>query len=87
MVPVERPLEAKTGFGHTRIWWLLNEAGCCKAASLMKDARSEQKQGYDRMLAILDHTDKCFPPRLPSQYKTPGGGLVETEVKGRGVRL
>lgn len=73
-------MRAKKGFKHSRIWWLLNDNGNCRPAEVFRDARAEQKDTFDRMLAILDHTDRKGPPPLTSQYNPLGKGLVEFKV-------
>ena len=80
MTPMPPITRARKGFGHTRIWWLLNDNGNCQPAGLFADVRARQKDTFDKMLALLDHTDRQGPPPYPSQYNHLGGGLVEFKV-------
>lgn len=80
MTPRAPKMWARKAFKHTRIWWLLNDNGNCQPATLFAEFRANQKETFDRMLAILDHTDRKGPPTIQSQYKPLGGGLVEFKV-------
>lgn len=70
-------LRARRGFGHTRIWWLFNDNDNCQPASVFAVFRERSKATYDKMLAILDYTERAGPPPYPNQYKPLGTGLFE----------
>ena len=80
MTPRLPIMRAKRGFRHERIWWLLSDTGNCPPAGLFAEFRNHQRAAYDRMLAILDYTDRKGPPPYPSQYNALGKGLVEFKV-------
>lgn len=80
MSPRPPRMHGKKAFTHTRIWWLLNDSGNCQPAGVLRDAKADHRATYERMLAILDHTDRKGPPQLPSQYKLLGEGLAEFKV-------
>lgn len=73
-------LRARRGFGHTRIWWLFNDNGNCQPASVFAALRERNKATFDKMLAILDYTERAGPPPYPNQYKPLGAGLFEFKV-------
>ena len=78
-------MHARKGFGHSRIWWLLNDNDNCQPASLLAEFRVRHKDTYDRMLATLDYTDRHGPPPDPGHYKPLSIGLVEFKVSSPSV--
>ena len=85
MSPRPPRMRGKAGFTHSRIWWLLNDNGNCQPAGVFREARTTHRSAYDRMLAILDHTDRKGPPPYKSQYKPLKEGLVEFKVSNPSV--
>ncbi|MBE0416533.1 MAG: type II toxin-antitoxin system RelE/ParE family toxin [Coriobacteriia bacterium] len=85
MSPSPPRMRAKSAFGHSRIWWLLNDRGNCQPAAVLADTRERDRVTYERMLAILDHTDQSGPPANRSQFNPLGGGLVEFKVSKPGT--
>ena len=80
MTPKPQKMRAEKGFDHNRIWWLLNDNGNCQPASFFEDFRAQHKDTYDKMLTILDRTDRKGPPPYPSQYNPLREGLIEFKV-------
>lgn len=80
MSPRPPRMQGKKGFTHTRIWWLINDNGNCQPAGVLRGVKAGQKITYDRILAILDHTDRKGPPPYQSQYNPLKGGLIEFKV-------